>query len=228
MRVTRKELADILKISLGSLKNLEIANELEQKLYDRGYTFISKEKIGRNNYYTLEKSFPEKEEFSNVCKDKFKTTNTKAFSCYFVERTENTNKPITKKDIANKSGVSVNTINKWDKIMINEKIISKCGGYYFCIEWIEGDRYVYQCSHEEYSEFWRANGYDKALKRLEERYEQGEITLEEVTKYSAQYGALISEREGRFCYKVSRYRVDKNNQLYIDTKDLIYKLFYRD
>ena len=74
MRVTRKELADILKISLGSLKNLEIANELEQKLYDRGYTFISKEKIGRSNYYTLEKSFPEKEEFSNVCKDKFKTT----------------------------------------------------------------------------------------------------------------------------------------------------------
>ena len=91
MRVTRQELANILKISLGRLKNIEIQNELEQTLYDKGYTFISKEKIGRNNYYTLERSFPDKEEFSNMCKEKYKTNNTKAFSCYFIERTENTN-----------------------------------------------------------------------------------------------------------------------------------------
>ena len=54
------------------------------------------------------------------------------------------------------------------------------------------------------------------------------MTLEEVTRCSAECGAVRSEIEGRFCYKVSRYRVDKNNQLYIDTKDLIYKLFYKD
>lgn len=63
MRINRKELAEILKVQLNSLKNIEINNQLEQKLLNKGYAFISKEKIGRNNYYIVEKIGEPKKKF---------------------------------------------------------------------------------------------------------------------------------------------------------------------
>lgn len=63
MRINRKELAEILKVQLNSLKNIELNNQLEQKLLNKGYAFISKEKIGRNNYYIVEKIGEPKKKF---------------------------------------------------------------------------------------------------------------------------------------------------------------------
>ena len=69
MRINRKELAEILKVQLNSLKNIEINNQLENKLLNKGYAFISKEKVGRNNYYIVEKIGEPKKNFPQFLPD---------------------------------------------------------------------------------------------------------------------------------------------------------------
>ena len=112
IKVNRKELSDILKISLDSIKKATKQNKLQNKLEAKGYKLISITKEGRNNYYEIELISKSKEDFSNMCKQTFKTENQEGFANYFIERTENTDNIISKKEIANRSKVCLNTVSK--------------------------------------------------------------------------------------------------------------------
>ena len=122
IKVNRKELSDILKISLDSIKKATKQNKLQNKLEAKGYKLISITKEGRNNYYEIELISKSKEDFSNMCKQTFKTENQEGFANNFIERTENTDNIISKKEIANRSKVCLNTVSKWDKIMIDKQM----------------------------------------------------------------------------------------------------------
>ena len=81
----------------------------------------------------------------------------------------------SKKDLAIESNVTPNTITKWDNRLLELKQIQKDGYYYFCIDSIKNK--IYQCSKEEYNNFWRNSGLLKAFKVLQERYNNGEFQL---------------------------------------------------
>ena len=52
---TKQEIADILNVKLATIRRIESRNKLKEKLEEKGYTYIDKEKIGRNTLYKLEK-----------------------------------------------------------------------------------------------------------------------------------------------------------------------------
>ena len=52
---TKQELADILNVKLVTIRSIESRNQLKERLEEKGYTYIDKEKIGRNTLYKLEK-----------------------------------------------------------------------------------------------------------------------------------------------------------------------------
>ena len=52
---TKQEIADILNAKLVTIRKIESRNQLKERLEEKGYTYIDKEKIGRNTLYKLEK-----------------------------------------------------------------------------------------------------------------------------------------------------------------------------
>ena len=52
---TKQEIADILNVKLVTIRSIESRNQLKERLEEKGYTYIDKEKIGRNTLYKLEK-----------------------------------------------------------------------------------------------------------------------------------------------------------------------------
>lgn len=215
-----------MKISLDSVKKATKQNKLQSKLEAKGYKLISITKEGRNNYYEIELISKSKEEFSNMCKETFRTENQEGFANYFIERTENTNNIVSKKEIANKAKVCLNTVGKWDKIMIDNKLIAKDGYSYFCIETLSnGQRELSQCSKKEYSEFWHSKAMIKIYKQLEDKYNFGEIDTQELIQYSMEKALMLDIIRDRFYYKINRYRLGSNRELYIEVRDLIYDIF---
>ena len=103
------------------------------------------------------------------------------------------------------------------------KQIQKDGYYYFCIDSINNK--IYQCSKEEYNNFWRNSGLLKAFKVLQDRYNNGEITLQELQLASADVGALCQALQNKYYYRIKKYKIYKNNKMLIDTRELIELLF---
>ena len=52
---TKQEIADILNVKLVTIRKIESRNQLKERLEEKGYTYIDKEKIGRNTLYKLKK-----------------------------------------------------------------------------------------------------------------------------------------------------------------------------
>lgn len=226
MRATRQELADILKISVETIKRLTRQDKLKERLEDKGYKLNLITKEGRNNYYDIELINKSKEDFSNMCKETFRTENQEGFANYFIERTENTDNIVSKKEIANKAKVCLNTVNKWDKIMINNNLIAKDGYAYFKIERNPlGEREVSQCSRKEYSEFWHSKAMLKVYKQLEDEYNSGKIDTQELIQLSMEKALMLDIIRDTFYYKINRYRLGENQELYIEVRDLIYDVF---
>ena len=221
MRCSKEDLACLLGVKKGTLINIEKNKQLEMRLEKKGYKLLGKEKAGRNVYYTLEQTSPEKEIYSNMVKYVFNAESEDKFADYFIVRTENEGIPLGKKDVAKATDLSVKTIGRFDNKMLEAKIIEEDGYYYFVLE----NGVSYQCTHTEYKKYW-SNMYSiKSYKNLHRMFEDGEITLNELKLAIEGKKELQKKTDLKYCYRIKRYKINKDNELYITAIDCIKSMY---
>ncbi|UYZ37257.1 hypothetical protein OD350_06225 [Clostridium beijerinckii] len=147
----------------------------------------------------------------------YNISKTDCFIDYFNIRTAE--EPDTIDDIASKVKINKNTVIKWDNTLQDKKIISKDGYYYFKLDKTLGE--LAQVTIEEYKSFWKNKAYVNAFKKLQDKYTRSEITLAELQLAKGELDVIIKTIENKYYYKVKKYKVNKDNKLYIDTMNLI-------
>lgn len=224
IKVDKEYICKLLNIKKDTLRKIENKNGLCARLNEIGYKLISKIKEGRKVYYEIEQYNNKKEIYKNMVKYVYKTNKKDQFSNYFILRTINNDKfPLNKRDIAEKAEVSTKTIATWDNRLIDNKIISKDGYFYFCINKDTGE--ITQCTHEEYKTFWRNKYYIDAFKDLQLKYIKGQITLDQLTLASAEIGATIALIQNKYYYRSKKYKTNEDNLLFNDTMKLICDIY---
>jgi len=212
MKVSRNELKSILEVNLNALKQIERRYTLDNRLLEKGYILLNKYIEGNKTMYELEISKPKQ-----IISKTYNVNKTNNFIDYFNIRTKE--EPNTIEEIATKANINKKTVAKWDNTLQDKRILSKDGYYYFRLDKDEGE--MIQVSIEEYKSFWKNKAYINAFAKLQNKYIKGEISLTELQLASGEVAVIISTIENKYYYKIKKYRVDKSNELYQDTKKLI-------
>lgn len=209
----RNKLKDILNVSLNALKLIEKRNNLEYRLNKVGYKLVDKYKEKNKYIYVVEKS---NNNLKKQIRTIYSTSRADKFINYFNIRT--IEQPKTIKEIAVESNVAEKTIIKWDNILLDKRILSKDGFYYFKLD--RSTNEIIEISKEEYKRFWKNRVYLKAFSDLRRKYMEGEISLIELQLTSGDVAVILSAIENKYCFKIKKYKVNQN-QLYINTKKII-------
>lgn len=213
MKCDRKQLKDILNISLNALKLIEKRNKLEDRLNKCGYKLVDKYKEKNKYIYVIRKS---NQEIRKQLSIMYNTNRTDKFINYFNIRT--IEEPRTIKEIAQNSDVAEKTIIKWDSTLQDKQIISKDGFYYFKVDRFNDS--ITQICKEEYKSYWRNKAYLRAFAELRKKYMQGEISLTEFQLTSGDIAVIVSMLENKYCFRIKKFKVNRND-MYNYTKKLI-------
>ena len=219
MLYSRKQLAELLNTSVDNIKKLEKRKKLEDRLNKNGYYLIKVHKEGRGKTYEVVELNQNKVIKNNIYKYVFNVSKFDKFERYFKVRTYNTDKPLTLEYIADKCETNRQAISRWDNKLINNDILYKDGFYYMYIDNITGD--VYEIPKEKYNEYWKNKAYLKTLKSLQNRFLNGDIDLNEFQVLSIQVGNLKATLDKGYVYKVKKFRLNDDNQLYKDIVKLM-------
>lgn len=212
MKVSRHELKNILEVNLNALKQIERRNTLDKRLLEKGFKLIKKYTQDNKAMYELQHCSTRR-----IINKTYNVKKADNFIDYFNIRTKE--EPNSIEEIAMKANINKNTVIKWDNTLQDKRIISKDGYYYFKLDKVQGG--LIQVSQEEYKSFWRNKAYINAFKKLQDKYITGEITLTELQLSSGEIAVIISTIENKYYYKIKKYKVNKDNKLYIDTVNLI-------
>ncbi len=212
MKASRNELKNILEVNLNALKQIERRKTLDKRLLEKGYKLIKKYKQNNKTMYELQHY-----KARQIINKTYNVKKADNFIDYFNIRTKE--EPNSIECIASKANINKNTVIKWDNTLQDKRIISKDGYYYFKLDKDQGE--LIQVTQEEYKSFWRNKAYINAFKKLQDKYIKGEISLTELQLSSGEIAVIISTIENKYYYKIKKYKVNKDNQLYIDTKNLI-------
>jgi hypothetical protein len=222
MKLDRKQIADILNVQLKGLETIETRKQLQDRLKDANYKLIKKIKEGRNNYYIVEKlkgvNQQKKKLYNDICKYAYKTNRPNQFGIFFKVRTGCSDQAITNKELSELTQIGTKTLTKWNDCLLDKGIIVKDGFFYF---YISMDKKIRQCSKEEYKTFWKNKKRFKKREQLQERYLNGEITLNQYTDKVEDYAAAKFYVESKYYYRIKKYKTNTDNQLYIDTNELL-------
>lgn len=209
----RRQLKDILNISLNALKLLEKRNSLKRRLNKHGYELVDKYKVKNKYLYVIRKSNVEiKRKINNI----YNTNRADKFINYFNIRTIES--PKTIKEVAIESKVAEKTVIKWDNTLQDKRILSKDGFYYFKVD--RSNNQIVEICKEEYKSYWRNKVYLKAFADLRQKYMRGEISLTEFQLTSGDIAVIVSMVENKYCFKIKKYKVNRN-EIYEYTRKLI-------
>lgn len=221
MKLDRRQLAEKLNINLNALKQLERRGNLAKRLEDKGFKFIKK--IVKEKVYFIIKNIQEDQEnkqmYNNLCKYAYNTNKPQQFGLFFRIRTLENNKAITNREISEIAEIGINTVTKWNNSLLDKGIIAKDGFFYFYID--NFDKKIKTCCEEEYKNFWKNMQSSRKREKLQNDFLNGKITLEELIRKSEENGATRFYTEGKYYYRIHKYKTNEDNKLYIDTKELI-------
>ena len=221
MIIDKSELKDILGVSLEGIKTIEKRKQLGIRLDRIGYKLIERIKRDRKVYYSVECTDENKQLLNNIYKYVFEVDKYKEFTKYFKERTEKSKNfiPASLKSLGNKASVSITTIHKWDIKLLNKKIISSDGYFYFKIN--KDNHTIEEVSKEEYTSYWRNKSKVELRSKLHEKFNSGEISFDDALDIAENFAALKTEVEGKYLYRTKRYKLNEDNLLYLDIIGLI-------
>ena len=234
-KYTKKEIAELLGVSVPMIRKLENNERLGKRLEDYGYILVDRRNEGGNKifYYLDAKTESTTEEILENCiktlrvKDnsgdeiierQCNVKKTNEFSKYMLARTYDDHKPVPQETIANIAGVGRDTIGNWDKIMQDNDFISRDGFFYLCID-RKGN--IKEICKEEYMAYNQNKRSIKAIYQLQERYKRGEITLNELTVATFSLGELQGFVADKYCFRINKYRTKWENALLNDMIDMI-------
>ena len=221
MIYTRKQLAELLNTSVDNIKKMDKRKTLENNLKKHGYKLINKTKENKKVFYEVEESSESEKTLCNIATYVFNVNDPIKFNKYFIERTNNTNIPVTLYDISCKVNVSTMTIHNWDNKLKEKEIICNDGFFYIKVDNATGESF--QVSKEEYNTYWKNRNDAKVLKELKNKFDEGVITFEQAITISQQISSLETLLSGCYYYKVSKFKLYSENKLYIDIRDMIEK-----
>jgi len=221
MTVTKQELMGILGVKSDTLKQIEKRKTLEKRLDEKGYVLINKTKEGRNNIYEIDKINDSKELLNNITNFMFGTNNDYSFGDYFMYRLININKPITKEMLSKWCKVNRKTITRWDEKMLMNNILSKDGYFYIAMEFDNDKKPTYRITcKEEYSSYIKCSRFANKKQEIAQKYKKDEIDYDTMQMLMDSVTAYAQTIEDKFVYRVSKFQLQKENQLFKD----IYKL----
>lgn len=222
IKLTRTELMEILNVKTSAMKKIEREDKLETRLSDKGYKFIEKKKEGTKSFYVVEKQNDTKEVYSNTCEYVFNVKDGKKFAEYFLRRTLNTYRPVSKDEMSVEIGVSRKTISDWDDKMLELGIITKDGHFYLAVDYDEYDNPHYRVScEEEYKSYYKCSRAIGKKRELAEKYKKDEIDFDTMSLLID--GITINQKaiDGRFVYRLNKYQLAKNSGLLRDVTMMI-------
>lgn len=225
---SKQDVCSLLGVNKETLKKVEQKKQLYDRLYKKGYILRDKIKKGRQVFYMLQLYNEDKLQYTLICENNFNTKEYKAFGDYFLYRTYNLEEPITKKFLSKICGVCEETIRKWDGLMIDNKILGKDGFYYVrkTILNKENKEYKYELTcEEEFLSYQRSSRFVKKIEDIKRQYINGQIDLEVYTELIRVIQDHCSIMEEKSVYKVSKYYLKQDKELYEEIKALIYKTY---
>lgn len=226
IKLTRDKLMEILNVKTSAMKKIEKEGKLENRLCDKGYKFIEKIKEGRNSFYVVEKTSDTKEIYCNTCEYVLNVKDGERFAEYFLRRTLNTYRPVSKDELSNEIGVSRKTISEWDERMLELGIITKDGYFYLAVDYDEHDNPHYRFScEEEYRSYYKCCMAIGKKRKIAEKYKKDEIDFD--TMQLLMDGITMNQRaiDKRFIYRLNKYQLSKNNNLLKDITMMIKEVY---
>ena len=219
MLYNRKQLAELLNTSTNSIKKMDQRNTLEDNLKKHGYTLINKTKKGKNIFYEVENISEEKQTLYNIDTYVFNVNDPVKFNKYFIERTSNTEIPITLAEMGERVDTTAMTVHNWDNKLKEKEII--CNDGFFYMKRITATGETFRISKEEYNTYWKNKKDSKVLKNVIYKACEGVISVDEAVTISQQIAVIEATLEGYVCFRIKKFRLYENNQLYIDIRDMI-------
>jgi hypothetical protein len=219
MLYSRKQLAELLNTSVDSIKKMNQRNTLDDNLKKQGYKLIGKTKQGRNILYELEKVSVDNQVLYNIGTYVFNVNDPIKFNKYFIERTSNIDIPITQEEIGGKVNVSAMTIHNWDNKLKEKEII--CNDGFFYMKKNQKTNETFQISKEEFNMYWKNRSDTKKLRNVLSKVREGTITIDEGVAISQQVTSIETLIEGFTYFKIRKFRLYEDNQLYVDIRDMI-------
>jgi hypothetical protein len=223
MKLDRKQLAEKLNVKLDGLKTIERRKQLRKRLKDINLKFVKKIKEGKTSYYIIEeiKDSKTKVLVNSICRHVFATNRPKEFSNYFRERTEKSknNIPVSLEQLSQKNNIGISTIYKWDLKLLDKKIISKDGYFYFRID--KTNYTVEQVTQEEYKNFWKNKGEFLSKQKIQEKFNEGKLSFQDAMDLVESMAALRMAIDDKYFFKVKKYKLNEDNLLYSDFLNLI-------
>lgn len=206
-KLNKKELSKLLGKSYSTIRKWK-----EEKLIEelKKSCWIVKEKIkeGKNVFYIIE--YQEQDfNINDYVEGEFNVRNGKKFVVYSKERIKNaeSDMPITRKDICEKTNVTDSTSRRYDGKLIQKEVIKEDDYYYIKKE---GNKKTI-VTEEEYKNFWSKNWAMKiTFEQLEERVKEKEITMKE---YNYLYEKL-REKYDLFYFKIRRFLVNEDSVIF--------------
>ena len=208
---TKEEICEILQVNKNNLRQIESRGKLEERLEHKGYKLISKEKKGRSYVYNVQEINSSKKTYSDVCNNVFHTNLYEEFAEYYLYRMLNLNEPISQKYLGELSGVTRQTVGKWDDTMVDTELLKKDGYWYIAVDYTtdeNGDKipnYRHSCK-EEWLQYMENSRFAKSKQRIKMKYISNVINIDE-------YSALLEEiarREfaiaDKFVYRIRKFR----------------------
>lgn len=231
IKATRQEIMEMLGVKSEGLKEIEKKNKLQERLKARGYNFVEKIKTGRSYDYYIEISETLDDEvlLKSILDNVFKVRRYLSFSEYFTIRyvfAKAKWQGASQGAIAEKVGVSEDTIRRWDDTLRQSGLIIQDGYYYYKkdTETLEET----EICEAEYKSYWRNKKYIKAMKSLLDKFNNGVVTMDELCIGISENEEIRKAVEGKYCFRVKKYIVDVLNVTCKDYFELIKKVFLTD
>lgn len=198
------ELCKLLGLTREGLRTVIKRNQLQERLLKLNYELVSVEKIGRSNQYNIrEVVIVPKETWEELAAKEFpRVRKVDKLGIHAKERLINRTEA-TRSEITNKTGVSKQTTERWDGMLV-EKGYMRDGGYaYYEIK----NRRLNQITYAEYQKYWSSRSKTRALVRTltEVESEHGkELMLENIT----------TALQDSYCIRVRSYLVNEFTEKY--------------
>lgn len=231
LKFSMEDLVLLLGSRSSTISHMEKRGTLKKNLEAKGYEWVSKIREGRKVYYILNREDTSQDAIllTNIIQNCYKTTNYVPFSAFYTIRyvfAKANWEGATVKKIAEYVGVHENTILKWDKLLKESGVLSQDGYYYYKL-----DLSTYEevsISHWEYKSYWNNRRDISAINKLQTRYDNGEITFNELRIALSELEETHKAVEGKYCFRVKRYIINEMNILSKDIWKLIKKCYLTD
>lgn len=219
VELCKRDMCRILQVKNEGLKGIEKRNTLEARLNAHGYTLLDRFKRGNSIVYSIEKIDQSTKMICDLAKVFFKTKKTRELCEYLRVRFESFEKPISKKQISEIVGVSMNTIRNWDDVMINNNFMIKSGYYYVKTEkFTDGEIITTEVDKYNYISYWKNTRSRATYKSMSKKLSViGNIDdTKDYTSSLNEVIELLNRLSSVKHYKIKKYKLNENNKVILD------------